>query len=113
MAGAVVVTFDEIDEIMRGEENHGRRRASGNWHDLGVGAEDALEAGFEHIITVPQHGTRLMYVQGECRCEKCRAANAAYQRKRRRKGSVRPQEPFSGPEGGGSVSDGGGFSTAA
>ena len=28
---------------------------------------------------IPEHGTRARYVRG-CRCQACRAANAAYQR---------------------------------
>jgi hypothetical protein len=29
---------------------------------------------------MPIHGTRSMYVNGKCRCENCKAANAAWQK---------------------------------
>jgi transcriptional regulator with XRE-family HTH domain len=49
-----------------------------------VTAADRTPKPCRHKYTRHQHGTREAYLQDECRCSPCSAANAAYQRRRHR-----------------------------
>ena len=79
------MNYDDWQDLMRGEENHGRKRsAGGNWHELGPLADDAIENRLEYSIDVEIHGTRGTYNAG-CRCASCRKANARYRRELRKR----------------------------
>ena len=77
------MNYDDWQDLMRGEENHGRKRsADGVWHEMGSSAEDAIENHLDYIVPVEIHGTRGTYNAG-CRCASCRKANADYRRRYR------------------------------
>jgi hypothetical protein len=81
LAGAELVSED-WDELMQGEDNHGRKRVDGAWTRLDRAAHEFAESGFEYFIDVETHGMRSTYVAG-CRCAPCTRANTAYHRQRR------------------------------
>lgn len=100
------MNFDELSELMAeppGGDNHGRKRRGGGWHTLESTEASVFLGGDLYVIENPEdrrrtrpnktwdtivHGTASAY-QNDCRhhpdgpCDACRAAWAAYKRKRR------------------------------